>query len=126
MCVDETGAPADCELSWNVRYFFEVMRAAGPGDDTGLLYRGRRSRRVLIARRILEQVRTASALISVMGYLEDEELLAADGRRVFLDIDPGFGQMWHALGLHDAFRGHDAFATIGENRRPECRIPSVV
>ena len=38
-------------------------------------------------------------LLNVMGYLDDEEMLAAAPRRVFLDIDPGFGQMWRELGL---------------------------
>jgi hypothetical protein len=46
-------------------------------------------------------------------------------RRVFLDIDPGFGQMWRDLGLHDPFRGHDDFVTLGMNiGRPGCAIPT--
>ena len=49
-----------------------------------------------------------------MGYLDDEEILAASPIRVFLDIDPGFPQMWHELGLADVFQGHDRFVTIGE------------
>ena len=40
----------------------------------------------------------------VMGFLDDEEILAAAPTRVFLDIDPGFGQMWQTLGLHEMFR----------------------
>src|SRR5205823_178055 len=52
-------------------------------------------------------------------------VLAAAPRRVFLDIDPGFGQMWRALGLADVFRGHDAFVTIGENiGRAGCLVPT--
>jgi Glycosyl transferases group 1 len=44
---------------------------------------------------------------------------------VFLDIDPGFGQMWQALGQHAAFRGHDAYVTIAENMgKPDCAIPT--
>ena len=61
-----------------------------------------------------------------MGFLDDEEILAAAPRRVFLDIDPGFGQMWRALGQHDTFRGHDAYVTIAENiGKPGCAIPDV-
>src|ERR1041384_6290827 len=41
-----------------------------------------------------------------------------------IDIDPGFGQMWRQLGLHDVFRGHHRFATIGENIGQEgCGVP---
>jgi hypothetical protein len=44
---------------------------------------------------------------------------------VFLDIDPGFGQMWRELGQADQFAGHDTFVTIAENiGRPDCEIPT--
>jgi hypothetical protein len=62
---------------------------------------------------VLERLRESTFLLDVMGFLGDEELLAAASRRVFLDIDPGFPQMWRELGLHDAFGGHDAHATVG-------------
>jgi hypothetical protein len=43
---------------------------------------------------------------------------------VFLDIDPGFPQMWHALGWADLFAGHDDFVTVGLNvGRGDCTIP---
>ncbi|HEX8770235.1 MAG TPA: hypothetical protein VF711_05660, partial [Acidimicrobiales bacterium] len=55
---------------------------------------------------------------------DDPEILATVGRRVFVDIDPGFPQLWRALGLHDAFAGHDVVATVGlELGRPGCSIP---
>ena len=60
-----------------------------------------------------------------MGFCTDEELLAAARHRVFLDTDPGFGQMWHELGLADVFAGHDAYVTIGERiGTPGCSIPT--
>jgi hypothetical protein len=52
-------------------------------------------------------------------------VLARAGLRVYLDIDPGFAHMWRAVGLHDAFQGHDAYVTVGESLgRPECTIPT--
>jgi hypothetical protein len=66
----------------------------------------------------------AEILLNVMGFLTDEELLGAARRPVFLDTDPGFGQMWHALGLADLFAGHDAHVTIGERLgAPGCTVP---
>jgi hypothetical protein len=60
-----------------------------------------------------------------MGFLDDEEILGGAPRRVFLDIDPGFGQMWRELGLADLFVGHDDYLTIGENiGQPDCHIPT--
>ena len=61
----------------------------------------------------LRRCRHADALVNVMGYLTDPELLAGPEKRIFLDIDPGFGQMWHELGLADVLSGHDAFVTVG-------------
>jgi hypothetical protein len=75
--------------------------------------------------RALERAAAADLLVNVMGYLDDEEVLGRVGRRAFLDIDPGFGQMWRDLGLHDPFRGHDRFVTLGRNvGRPGCAIPT--
>ena len=108
-----------------VRRFLETMDSfglsnsfsldVGPGQDTVGLSRSA----------VLEKVGEADFLLNVMGYLVDPELLARAPRRVFLDIDPGFGQMWQALGLCDLFRGHDAFVTVGANvGRDDCRVPT--
>jgi hypothetical protein len=72
----------------------------------------------------LDYIRSADLLLNVMGYCDDDELLAAARRRVFLDTDPGFGQMWRELGQADIFAGHDAHVTIGERiGEADCRIP---
>ena len=106
MCVDADGAPAAFELSVNLRYL-------GRGD--GAL----RARRALVAalRRRARGRRAAARrggrasrgarplLLNVMGFLDDEEILAAAPLRAFLDIDPGFGQIWQELGLAEPVRG---------------------
>ena len=74
---------------------------------------------------VVDRLRTSAFLINIMGFLADPELLAAAPRRVFLDIDPGFGQMWRELHLHDAFAGHDTFVTIGEKiGDATCSVPT--
>jgi glycosyltransferase involved in cell wall biosynthesis len=125
MCVNQEGEPSSIETSWNLDYFLNVMRAFGLENDYALLCNGHRVCAGLTRQETLTKVRQSAALINVMGYLNDEELLAAAPTRVFLDIDPGFGQMWQALGLHDTFRGHDAFVTIGERLgKTDCSIPA--
>jgi hypothetical protein len=75
-------------------------------------------------REVIEHVKDSVCVLNVMGYLNDEEILASARRRVFLDIDPGLGQLWYELGLADSFTGHDDFVTIGENiGKPDCPIP---
>ena len=88
-------------------------------DDTGGHVAG------LSVSEVLSRTRRSAFLLNVMGFLRREEVLAAARRRVFLDIDPGFPQMWRALGLADVFDGHDDFVTIAENiGEPGCRIPT--
>jgi hypothetical protein len=122
--------PAMCggrvERSTNAAYARSVMERFGLGGDFSLLDRSSGQAAAGLPREeILRRARGSTFLLNVMGYLDDEEILAAVPRRVFLDIDPGFGQMWRELGLADPFRGHDDFVTIGENiGRPGCSIPT--
>ena len=73
----------------------------------------------------LERTRDARFLLNVMGFVQNPDFLAAARRRVFLDIDPGFGQVWRELGLADVFAGHDDFVTVGRNvGRDGCEVPT--
>jgi hypothetical protein len=73
----------------------------------------------------IERVRRADLIVNVMGFLTDAELLGAARRRLFLDIDPGFGQMWRELGQADVLEGHDVYVTIGGNMGAAgCALPS--
>ena len=107
-----------------VVYLSTVMRQAGLGDAwTVGLDRGRSAG--VPRHEVLRRVRDADLLLNVMGFCTDQELLGTAPRRVFLDTDPGFGQMWRELGLADIFAGHDAYVTIGERiGAPDCPIPT--
>jgi hypothetical protein len=125
MCVDEAGRQVGPEDSANLRYFLRVMERFGLGNAFALFYNRGEQVIGLSRQQVVEWAREAAFMLNVMGYFDDEEVMAAVPRRVFLDIDPGFGQMWQDLGLHDLFRGHDDFVTIGENiGQPECKIPT--
>jgi hypothetical protein len=113
-----------------VEWLRETMAAHGLADDYCLLLEGEggRGSAGLPRAEALERVRRSTLLLDVMGFLGDEELLAAAPRRVFLDIDPGFPQMWQQLGLHRSFGDHDAYATVGlrvgkeGSRVPTCGV----
>jgi hypothetical protein len=125
MCRNEAGAPVSLAESWNVRYFCEVMHRYGFDGSYALLCDGGTSTVGLGRREIRERLAASEALINVMGFVTDEELLASAPARIFLDIDPGFGQMWQALGLHDLFGGYDAYVTIAERiGESDCSIPT--
>jgi hypothetical protein len=124
MCADEQGNACSLEQSCNLRYFLDVMARFGLEGSFALFYDQAGHSVGLGREEVLARVERSAFLLNVMGYLGDAEILARARRRVFLDIDPGFGQMWRELGLCDVFKGHDAFVTIGENiGRPDCSIP---
>jgi hypothetical protein len=125
MCVGAHGEPVAVEQSLNLRYLRDVMHDFGFTNQWALLHDHGREVIGMSRRDLLDRISRADLLINVMGFLDDDELLAAVPIRVFLDIDPGFGQMWCALGLHDLFRGHDVHVTIGEAiGQEDCTIPT--
>lgn len=103
------------------RWLVEVMEWAGIKSFSLFLDEGSIG---LSREEAVAWVKDSALLLNVMGFVEDPDLLAAAPRKAFLDIDPGFGQMWRALGLADVFVGHDAYVTVGERiGLPDCLIP---
>ena len=97
------------------RYGFHADYSVRIGDKTRGIRRAE----------MLARVKSADVFINVMGYIRDEEILAAARCRTFLDIDPGFGQMWRELGQADIFAGHEKFVTVGLNYgAPDCTAPT--
>lgn len=108
----------------SVAYVDEVMREHGLDDAWTVALPGGHHAGAPRAR-ALRFVQDADLLLNTMGFCTDEPLLAAARRRVFLDTDPGFAQMWFDLGLADVLSGHDAHVTIGERiGEPDCEIPT--
>jgi hypothetical protein len=110
MCESAAAWPPAGAVGW----LREVMSAHDLDDRYALLLDDGSGECVGLSREaVVERLRSSVLLLDVMGFLGDEELLAASPRRVFLDIDPGFPQMWQELGLHQSFGAHDAYATVG-------------
>ena len=125
MCVDESGGQCAPEDSVNLRYLLNVLRTFTLEHSYALLYDA--GKRVIGRSRaeLIEWVKRSSLLLNVMGFLDDEDVLTQAPSRVLLDIDPGFGQMWQALGLYELFQGHDHYVTIGQNiGRSDCTVPT--
>jgi hypothetical protein len=108
----ERGDAAESSTQWH--WLQAVMGNGRVADDVALLVDGGRRSLGMDRSLLLEWCHRADVLFNIMGYLDDAELMDAfDAPRVFVDIDPGFPQMWDALGLCDVFTGHDAFVTVG-------------
>jgi hypothetical protein len=123
MCHGRSGAPCAPEDSANLAYLAEQMERFGMADCWAVLLPGGGAAGLSRAE-VERRLASSDLLLNVMGYLDDEDLLAAPPLRVFLDVDPGFGQMWHELHLADLFAGHDRFVSVGLNvGRAECGVP---
>jgi hypothetical protein len=124
-CVDERRQPCPPERSVHVRYFLDVMEQFDLQSCFALLEAGS-NRSIGIAREeVLRRTSNSVLFLNIMGFLTDEAVMHSAPRRVFLDIDPGFPQMWHALGLADLFVGYHDYVTIAENiGKPGCTIPT--
>jgi len=58
--------------------------------------------------------RTADLLLNISGMLRDERLIRDIPIRAYLDLDPGFNQVWNATGEDLGFDGHTHFVTVGQ------------
>ena len=109
-----------------VAYFRGVTGRFGLADSAALIGADGATLCGWPAARIAEFAAEAEALINISGHLTYAPVFERVRRRVYVDIDPGFTQFWHAAGNDGArLRGHDCFFTIGENiGAPGCPIPT--
>jgi len=121
----EGGPPAGgWPSSREARWLAGLMAEFGLGDSYALLLDDG-SRTLGLSRGQLRRRLQGSLLLNFNGFLGDEELLGLPAQRVYLDIDPGFAQMWEELGLAKMFEGHDRFVTVGANvGRAGCGVPA--
>ena len=109
-----------------VQYFRGVTGRFGLAENSALLDTDGAILCGLPTARIAEFTAEAEALINISGHLTYAPVFERVRRRVYVNIDPGFTQFWHAAGhLGARLGGHDFFFTIGENiGAPDCPIPT--
>ena len=74
---------------------------------------------------IAEFASDADLLVNVSGMLRDERLLEPIPVRAFLDLDPGFNQVWHMTGEDIGLDLHTHWVTVGQAiGRNGCPIPT--
>jgi len=75
---------------------------------------------------LLEFARDADLLLDISGMLSREQtLLEPIPVRAFLDLDPGFNQVWHETGEDVGLDAHNRFATVGQAiGTPTCPVPT--
>jgi hypothetical protein len=124
-CVDAEGNPAAFADSANRLHFEAVTREFGLTERAALLFEGGREHLGLEPERVAALCAEAALLFNLSGHLSGS-LLEAAQTRVYVDLDPGFTQAWHAdPALPFTVAGHEHHLTVGLNvGTPGCPIPS--
>jgi hypothetical protein len=125
-CVDEAGTAVPFAQSANLSYFRQVTERFDLADSAVLIEEESSQIYGCSYGELVDLVTEAELLINVSGHLRLEPLMQRIRHKVFVDIDPGFTQFWHAAGNPGArLAGHDHYFTIGENiGTDECSIPT--
>jgi len=94
-------------------------------DRAALLARGGRDTLGLPYAALERFAAGADLLVNVSGMLRDERLLEPIPTRLFLDLDPGFNQVWEETGEQMGIDRHTHCATVGGGvGREGCPIPT--
>jgi hypothetical protein len=120
------GGGAKFADSPNRAYFDEVVREFGLAGRAVLLFDGGRETVGMDLDSLAGVLAEADVLFNLSGHLKSAELLAGARSKVYVDLDPGFTQAWHAdESIKFRLAGHDRYVTVGLNvGRPECPIPA--
>jgi hypothetical protein len=118
-------AAVPLEQSENAAYFRQVMADFGLTETAVLLLDGTRQTVGLSHAALKVAARRADMLVNISGVRTDPELCADIPIRVYLDLDPGFTQLWQTVqGIDMRLAGHTHFVTIGLGiGTSDCPVP---
>lgn len=102
-----------------IQWFEEVRDGFGLGEravlvdaDTGAVLRGTSS------------MPEGDLLVNISGHARSRAVLGSCRRRAYVDLDPGYTQMWQVQGADLGLADHDSHFTVGLNvGRPGCAVP---
>ncbi|MBS1886485.1 MAG: hypothetical protein JSU06_04775 [Actinobacteria bacterium] len=103
-------------------FFARTVAAHGLEGRAALLVEGSEEPRGNLE----ELAADAVALVNISGNLRDPALLARFDRCAYVDLDPGFTQIWHEEGrLGGQLAAHHRHFTVGLNLgAPDCPLPT--
>ena len=119
-------AGASLSTSINARYFQDVVTRFDLIGCAALLRQDTHETVGLRYENLVTATRNIDLLLNISGMLTDWRLFDAVPRRAYLDLDPAFNQLWHAVeGIDVRFGGHTHFFTVGcAIGSPSCAVPT--
>jgi hypothetical protein len=98
----------------NAAYFRRVTADFGLERRSALLRAGTHETVGAPYARLREIARRADVLLNISGLLTDRPLMEHIPVRAYLDLDPGFTQLWQTQGIDMRFGGHTHYVTVGQ------------
>ncbi len=125
-CKDEDGKPSPFAASVNARYFRAVIDRFGLADQAALIEREGSGYVGLSPAAIEKLAPDIDLLVNRSGHFQLKSVLGTVRRRLYLDVDPGYTQIWQEqYGVDMNLRGHDVYVTVGLNLgAPDCPLPT--
>jgi hypothetical protein len=108
------------------RFFERVVGEFGLGERAALLGEGGEPLFGPGEAELGEVAAEAEVLFDISGHLGPGPVLEAPRARVYVDLDPGFTQAWHADPATEfSLAGYDRYLTVGQNiGKPGCPVPT--
>ncbi|HET8565707.1 MAG TPA: hypothetical protein VFL77_04445 [Solirubrobacterales bacterium] len=109
-----------------VRFFEGVVGEFGLAERAALLGEGGEALCGIGEAELGGVAAEAELLFDLSGHLGPEGIGAVPRSRVYVDLDPGFTQAWHAdPAVEFSVAGYDRYLTVGQNvGRPGCPVPT--
>jgi hypothetical protein len=125
-CVDGAGRATCFSDSTNLAYFRKVTEQFGLAPTAALICEEGDEIYGPGLSQLREIAAASELLVNLSGNLRLPALRKLMRRSVYVDLDPGFTQFWHAMGTPDiGLAGHEHYFTVGENiGASSCPIPT--
>jgi hypothetical protein len=109
-----------------IDWFRSVVEFFGLAEQAALVSTAGETIVGIESAKLLDLAYSADLLINLSGHLTLKPLLERLRRRAYVDVDPGFTQVWHADPTTPfSLPPHDVYFTLGANiGRPDCPIPT--
>ena len=125
-CVDDQGLPVPFARSVNREFFERTAEWFGIAERSALVCAEGHECAGLAWPELVRVAKSADLLLNLSGHLTLADLVDGVRRTAYVDVDPGFTQLWHADPRSRFQIGeHDFYFTIGENiGRADCLVPT--